>query len=78
MALLALCALAALQNLEQCVAQQSMRNSTARGASCCESREALHVEILGHAAEHVDRKRSERGRLFSFDSHHFFSHRALR
>ena len=66
------------QHWKQCVTQPALRGSTARGASCCESREALHVEILGHAAEHVDRKRSERGRLFSFDSHHFFSHRALR
>ena len=45
--------------------QWFVRNSTARRASCCKAREALRVELLGHAAEQIGRKRIERGRFFS-------------
>ena len=70
------------QHWKQCVTQPALRGSTARGASCCESRNALRVEPLGHATEQIDRKRVEHGeRLFSLSARHhslhFFSRRAL-
>ena len=70
---------AALQHLEQCFAQWFVRNSTARRGSCCKAREALRVEILGHAAEQIGRKRIERGRFFSLSVHyHVFGTGAAR
>ena len=61
---------AALQHLKQCFAQWFVCNSTARGASCCKYRKAMGVELLGHAVEQIDRKRSEHGRLLSFSVRH--------
>jgi len=59
--------------------QWFVRNSTARRASCCKASEALRVELLGHAAEQIGRKRIERGRFFSLSVHdQFFSGRARR
>ena len=59
--------------------QWFVRNSTARRASCCKAREALRVELLGHAAEQIGRKRIERGRFFSLSVHyHVFGTGAAR
>ena len=69
----------AQQHLEQCFVQWFVRNSTALRASCCKAREALRVEILGHAAEQIGRKRIERGRFFSLSVHyHVFGTGAAR
>ena len=63
------------QHWKQCVTQPALRGSTARGASCCESRNALRVEPLGHATEQIDRKRVEHGeRLFSLSARHHSLH----
>ena len=51
-------------------------NSMARRASCCKAREALRVELLGHAADQIVRKRIERGRFFSLSVQDQFSGRA--
>ena len=59
--------------------QWFVRNSMARRASCCKAREALRVELLGHAAEQIGRKRIERGRFFSLSVHyHVFGTGAAR
>ena len=50
-----------------------LRDGMARGASRRESRKAAHVELLGHTAEQIDWKRSERERNCSFSfRHHLF------
>ena len=62
-----------LNHVEPRVAQLFVRDGMARGASRRESRKASHVELLGHAAEQIDRKRSERERNCSFSfRHHLF------
>ena len=62
-----------LNHVEPRVAQLFVRDGMARGASRRESRKASHVELLGHAAEQIDWKRSERERNCSFSfRHHLF------
>ena len=65
---------AALHHCEQCLTQLALHGSTERGASCCEARNALQVELLGHATEQVDRQRGKNERLFSLSARHDLCH----